>query len=138
MFETEVNLVAVLVAAIANMAIGFLWYSPALFGAHWMKLMGFTKKSMEKAKGKMGPMYAIAFVGTLVMGYVLAVLVNTMQVLTLAEGLQLGGLLWLGFVATVQMTEVIFGGKKWMLFVINTGYQLATILAMSTILVLWI
>lgn len=41
---------------------------------------------------------------------------------------------WLGFVAPVQFTEVLFSGKSTKLFLINTGYQLASLLAMAIIL----
>jgi uncharacterized membrane protein YpjA len=36
MIVTGVNLWAVLVAAIATMVVGFLWYSPFLFARPWM------------------------------------------------------------------------------------------------------
>ena len=48
----EVNYLAVLVAAIVNMVVGALWYSPLLFGKAWMKLTGFNKKQLKKAKEK--------------------------------------------------------------------------------------
>ena len=138
MFNIEVNYLAILVAAVANMAVGFLWYSPVLFGKPWMKLMGLTAKHMAAAKKKMGMMYAISFIATIVTAYVLSVVVQTVQALSMVEGLQLAGLLWLGFVGPVQMTDVIFGGKPWKLFFINTGYQLAGLLVMGAILVLWV
>ena len=37
---TGINPWAVLVAAVATMVIGFLWYSPILFARPWMRLMG--------------------------------------------------------------------------------------------------
>ena len=132
-----VNLLTVLVAAIATMALGFLWYSPTLFGEPWMKLMGFTKESMEKAKKNMGPMYGLSFVATLVMALVLAYVVKFVGAMTLAGGLKTGFGMWLGFVGPVQMTDVIFGGKSWKLYKINTGYQLVSLVLMGAILALW-
>jgi hypothetical protein len=138
MFETQINVLAVLAAAVATMGVGFAWYSPLLFGKPWMKLMGITEKSMQKAKDSLSRIYGISFVATLVTGYVLAIFINTIQALTLSEAISLGGLVWLGFVAPVQLTDVLFGGKQWRLFLINTGYQLASLLVMSIILVFWI
>jgi hypothetical protein len=138
MLETNVNLLAVLVAAIANMALGFLWYSPVLFGKQWMSLMGLTAKNMAEAKKKMGMLYVLSFVATLITGYVLAVMTQTTQVLTVLEGLQLGALLWIGFIGPVQFTDVVFAGRPWKLYLINTGYQFIAMLVMSTILVLWV
>jgi hypothetical protein len=134
----EVNYVALLAAGVAAMAVGFMWYSPSLFGKQWMKLMGHTKDSMEKAKKKMGQTYMLSFVVTLVSAYVLS------HVMTMSEsflksdsvttGLTSAFWMWLGFVAPVQMTDVMFGGKSWNLFMINTGYQLASLLAMGLVL----
>jgi len=62
-----------LVAAIAGMLIGAFWYSPLLFGKLWMRLSGLTEKQLNEAKKKgMGKLYFIAFIGILVMSYVLA------------------------------------------------------------------
>ncbi len=39
-----VNYLAVLVAAIVGMVVGFIWYSPKVFGKMWMKLSGVNPK----------------------------------------------------------------------------------------------
>jgi hypothetical protein len=44
---TEVNYLAVLLAAAATMIIGFLWYSPILFGNVWMKQIGLKAEDMS-------------------------------------------------------------------------------------------
>ncbi len=46
----DVNLLAVLGAAVLNMVLGALWYSPMLFGSSWMKEMKTNKKEMEEMK----------------------------------------------------------------------------------------
>ena len=132
--NVEVNYLAVLVAAIVNMGVGFIWYGP-LFSKPWMKEMGYTKESIEKASKGMGKMYALSFVGALVMAYVLLHVmtfsINYYNYAPVMTGLTTGFFMWLGFVAPVQMTEVIFGKKSWKLFSINTGNQLVSLLAMG-------
>ena len=54
--QYPINLIGVLFAAIAAMAVGFAWYSPLFFGKQWMTLMKLTAKDMEKAKKDMGIM----------------------------------------------------------------------------------
>ncbi len=137
MANVIINYVAVLVSAAAAMGVGFLWYSPVLFAKPWTRLMGYTKESMEAAKKEMGKTYSISFVGALVMAYVAAHFVSYVGARTLSQGAQLGFWAWLGFVAPVQMTDVLFGGKKWKLFAINTGYQLASLVIMGAILAVW-
>ena len=133
--NVEVTLIAVLVAGFVSMAVGFLWYSPMLFGKPWMKLMGITKESMKEAQKEMGKMYALSFVATLVTAYVLFHVMtfseNFYDYTSLQTGFTTAFWVWLGFVAPVQMTDVLFGGKKWNLFFINAGYQLASLLAMG-------
>ena len=52
--NVEINYLAVLVAGVAAVAVGFLWYGPLLFAKPWMKLMGHTKETMEGAKKRFG------------------------------------------------------------------------------------
>lgn len=136
--NVEVNFLAVLLAAVASMAVGFLWYSPLLFAKPWMKLMGYTEKSLKEDQAKMGKMYAISFVAALVTAYVLyhvmSMSENFFHYPWLSTGLISAFWMWLGFVAPVQLTDVIFGKKPRKLFYINTGYQLAALLAMGLVM----
>lgn len=133
----EVNFVTVLLVAVVSMAIGFVWYSPMLFGSEWMKLMGHTDKNMKAAQKEMGKLYALSFLGALVTAFVLKHFVVQAEaffgVAPLTAGLSAAFWGWLGLVMPVQLTDVLFGGKKWKLFGINTGYQLASLLAMGAV-----
>jgi hypothetical protein len=136
----DLNLLAVLVAAISTMVVGFLWYSPILFAKPWMALMGYDpndKEKMEKMKAEAGPMYGQAFVASLVAAFFLAIVLSRIGATDLMRGLKIGFGVWLGFVATVQFTNTLFGKKPMKLFMIDTGYQLACYLLMGTILTLW-
>ena len=132
----EINYLAVLVAAIASMALGFLWYGP-LFGNQWKKLMGFTDKSMKAMK--MTPMQAMigGFISTLIMSYILAHFVDYAQAATFADGAVAGTWLWLGFIATVQLGSVLWEGKPVKLYAINTLPYLVALIIMRGILAVW-
>jgi len=56
---------------------------------------------------------------------------------SLEIGLLVGSHVWLGFVATVQLTSALFTKQSMKLFAINTGYQLVCYLVMSAILTAW-
>lgn len=137
-----VNFLAVIVAAVASMGLGFAWYSASLFGKKWMKLMGYSSEHLKEEQKKMGPLYGLSFLGALVMAYVLTHVVRMSEVVfdytPLSTGLSSGFWMWLGFVAPVQMTDAIFGSKKWELFLINTGYQLVSLLVMGAIVASWV
>lgn len=45
----ELNFIAMIVAAIVPMAIGFIWYNPKTLGGIWMKEAGLNEESMKSA-----------------------------------------------------------------------------------------
>ena len=133
-----VNYVAVLVAAIVQMGVGMLWYGP-LFGKAWMKLVGLTKKDTEKAmKEGMAKTYFISFLGALVSAYVLAYLVGAFNAASAIEGATIGFWAWTGFVATTQLTGVLWEGKTWNLYYLDVAYQLVALLLMGGLLAAWV
>ena len=135
-----INFLAVFVAAIASMVLGFLWYSPMLFARPWTRLMGIDPndkvKLAEMQKGA-GKLYGMAFVASVVSAFVLAKIIAISTVITILYGMKVGFAVWLGFVVTVQLTGVLFAKQPTKLFLINTGYQLVCYLAMGAILARW-
>jgi len=135
-----VNLLPVLVAAIATMVVGFLWYSPLLFAKPWMVLMGYDpndKAALEKMQKSAGKSYGISFLASLVSAFVLAKIILVFTVNSALYGMKVGFAVWLGFVATVQLTDVLFARRPAKLYLINTGYQMICYLAMGAILAVW-
>ncbi len=126
------NYFAILVAAVANMAIGFVWYGP-LFGKKWAALHGYTEEQIKSMNP--GPLYAQSFVAVLVSYLILARFVTPTT--TLMEGIEVAFLVWLGFVTTTQFTASIFSTKPRALYFLDTGYQLVTFIAAGTILASW-
>lgn len=141
MEEVPVNVFAVVVAGIASMAIGYVWYSPMMFAKPWMKLMGISEKSSKDGQKEMGKLMLISFAATLVSAYVLrhvTVFSESYYGLDwLTTGVMTAFYMWLGFIAPVQLTDWIFGGKPFKLFMINTGYQLVSMLVMGAIVGGW-
>ncbi len=127
------NYLAIVVAAVVNMVIGFLWYGPALFGKKWMALTGMTEEQMKSMNP--APLYAQSFVATLVAYYVLARFIPVTA--TLMEGVEVACWVWLGFVTTVQFTASLFSTKPRTLYFLDTGYQLVTFLAAGAIIAAW-
>ena len=79
MFFMDVNLWSVLVAAVATMVLGFLWYSPLLFARPWMVAMGYDpddKARIEEMQKSAGKSYAISFVASLVSAFVLGKVID--------------------------------------------------------------
>ena len=132
----SVNLWSVLIAAVAAMVVGYLWYGP-LFGRRWMHYMGWTKESMAgKAQG-MGGKYLLGFIGALVTAYVLAHFVVLLKVTSMAGAWQLAFWAWLGFFATRALSAMIWEGKPFGLYVLNVLHDLVALAVMAAVLVRW-
>ncbi len=139
--EVPIDYVAVLAAAVASMVIGFLWYGP-LFGKQWMALSGISREKIDAGQAQgMGKTYVTAFIGSLVMAYVLAHSLffasEFLKVSGANAGVQAGIWNWLGFVAPVTLRSVLWEGKSWKLWFVNNGYYLVTLIVMGVILALW-
>ena len=59
------NWIAVIVAALIPMVIGFIWYNPKLFGNAWMKAAGMTEEKMKG--GNMPVIFGVSFILSLLL-----------------------------------------------------------------------
>jgi hypothetical protein len=136
----SLNWLAILVAAISTMVVGFLWYSPLLFAKPWMREMGYDpndKAKVQEMQKSAGPAYAGSFVASLLSAFTLALILHGLRAEDLHFGIMASFHIWLGFVATVQFTGALFMKQSMKLFAINTGYQLVCYLVMGSILTVW-
>jgi hypothetical protein len=130
----SLNWLAIIVASIANLVIGGVWYGP-LFGKVWMKLNNFTEEEMKGISP--GPLYAQSFAATVVCYAVLASVISIGNNQDAVQGIKWAGVVWLGFVATVQFTAHLFSKKPFNAFLLDTGYQFVTFVAAGAILGAW-
>ena len=120
---SEINYIGVVVGAILNMFLGFLWYGP-LFAKPWMKLTGLTAEKIEAASSNMGVMYSFAFVLALLSAFVMQLVVRTFGIITLQEAVTLALLLWGGFSGSAIFMNGLFAQKPLKLLLIDSGYFL--------------
>lgn len=135
--DVEIHPVAVLAAAVAAFCLGALWYSPLLFARLWMRAHSYTDEVLAEIKKDAPKAYFLAFVCYLVMALVLSAILSYARVDSMVEGAWLGFLCWAGFVATTGMVGNLFSAKPFSAFLIDSGYQLAYLLAMGAILAFW-
>jgi len=140
--EISINYWAVLVAAVAYMVIGSLWYGP-VFGRQWMKMMGFSKESMRKMPLTAAQAIAGGFVSALVMAFVLAhdnFVWSAFYAGSKGAGAMsfaLGFWIWLGYVATTQAGSWLWEGRSFKLFAFNAAASFVSLQVMAAILVRW-
>ena len=131
--SVDITWAAVIVAAIINMAVGAIWYSKSLYGKEWAKLTG---RKLEDMSGG-GSGYGVAAVGALIQSWILAHFVFYAGSTTFWRGLVTGFWLWVGFVAVVAAVNIVFEGRSWMLWKINSGYFLVVLLINGGLLAAW-
>ncbi len=136
----SISLVAVLVAAIANFIIGFLFHGP-LFGKVWMKLANIHPTGNEKFSD-MAPQLIKNFLMNVVCAYVLAMFIFTTASYYNNVGNVIGGMgiafwAWLGFVVTATSMDAIWMGKSAKLWLFEAVATLVSFLAMGAIIAAW-
>ena len=132
----DVNWLAVLVAAIVNFVVGWLWFGP-IFGKTWKNLMGITSESMGAMK--MTPTMAMVggFITSLIMAYVLAVVLSLAAVASVGSALGVAFWVWLGFVATVTSGMWLWEGKPFKLFALVALEHLVGMSLAAVVLTMW-
>ena len=92
------NWLAIIIAAIANMVIGTLWYGTWAFGKSWMTLSGHTMGEGMQT----GPLYAMTAVAAVVQAITMSWFVSQTGAASGAAGAIVGLYVGLGFVATAM------------------------------------
>ena len=145
MYEPSINYLAVLVGTIAHYMLGALWYSPVLFSRAWIGAVGWSDEEVKdiKENGGQGKGLALQFLGTLVLVFVTAHMVDFIKVVypdlgALQVGMTSAFWLWLGYIATFGLTSVVFEQHSWKLYSINMGYQFVGLMIASGIVAVWV
>lgn len=119
MEQFYINHWAVLVCAIANLALGALWYSPLLFYKAWMKENKFTDEDIKKVKP--AKTYSITLVLSVIISYNLAFFLGDDKT-DIAWGTTAGFLAGFGFSALIFSVVALFEQRSWKYILINGGY----------------
>src|ERR687883_998605 len=103
MVAIDINYAAVLVGALATALVGFIWYSPTVFGRVWIRAFGYTEDSINRLRQTAGRAYTVWVLCYLAMALVFDMLLAYTGVRTAVAGMWLGFLVWLGFCFTVNL-----------------------------------
>jgi len=132
--DIDVNVLAVIVATVAAMALGALWYSPVLFARRWLAAVGKTQEEIG-AGARIG--YAVTSLAWLVVAFALSALVDWAAAETLVEGVLVGLVAWAGFVATTMAINSAFQDRPRALYLIDAGYHLAAFVVIGAVVGAW-
>jgi len=127
----SVNWLAIVVATVASMALGFVWYM--VFANQWMAAINKTREQIMANNG--ATPYILAALMQLIMAYSLALFIpRLMGATTISNGLIVAFHAWLGFVITSMIINHRYQGSKWSLTLIDGGYLLGVLLVQGLVI----
>ena len=130
------NYLAIFAAAIAAFMFGGVWYGG--LAKQWMEAADISDEMMASSKkdGGTTKTMVMAFVGSLVMAWVLAGLIGHLGMgqVTIYNGIISGAFVWLGFVATTLVTNHGFQMKLGRLTLIDGGHWLGVLLIQGAVI----
>ena len=130
----EINMLAVVAAAMSAFVVGGLWYSPLLFGHAWMRANNFTEAQVNAfPKGRM---FGCAIPLCLIMAMNLAIFLAEATT-DWVWGMTAGALAGAGWVATGIAVVALFENKSWAYILINAGYNIVAFVLMGLIIGAW-
>jgi hypothetical protein len=135
---SDLNWLAVLVAALAYFAIGAVWYAPPLFGKAWAAAGGME---IPEAGARPSPaIYLTPLVGSVLSAIALGMLAKATGTDTLQRGIVLGLVVAIGFAVAISFVTAQFESQKPKPMVwgaINAGYHVVGNLVAAIIVATW-
>lgn len=134
MEQFQINYLAVLVCAVANLALGALWYSPVMFYRAWMTENKFTDEDIMKVNPV--KTHGLSFVLSLIISFNMAFFLGDKGT-DMAWGATAGFLAGFGFAALIFTVIGLFEQRSWHYIFINGGYITVYFTLIGFILGLW-
>ena len=134
MIIPAINYLAVALATISTMVVGFVWYTPKVFGNYWMKA---AKVDPGPASSAVVPI-VVTVVVSFISAWVLAAATTVTQAFQgggyLGAAFIAGIVLWAGFTAARFITHDAFERRPAGLTILNIAHELVTVLVMALII----
>lgn len=132
---SAINIWAVLVVWVIYLIIGAFWYSPAGFANKWKQ---YTKIDIMKIPtDKATNILVFVTISSLVQAFTLAVILASLSVTTVGEGLLAGLVIWLGLTTATTVGTTLYSRLSWKFLWLNSAYFLVVMGIGSIILSLW-
>lgn len=125
-----VNWLAVILATVASMALGFVWYM--VLSKQWLAASGRTAEDIDP---KDFMPYVWSVIVQFIMAYFLALLTPVLAgEVNVGSGMLIGAHMWVGFVITSMILNHRYQGRPWSLTVIDGGYLLGVLLVQGVVI----
>ena len=136
---SAVNWLGVLAVFVVNFLIGFAWFNGKTFYPLWWKALG-KSPSQEPGQGQsMGAVFGATVLAGLVLSVAMSVLASLLAEvnggsLTLANGISLGLFVGVAIVSAQSLSHKLFGQQGWMVWLIESGGDVAAAVGMGIVL----
>lgn len=120
---SQINWLAVALAFVLSMAIGFVWYLPAVLGTRWMAAIGKTEEDLKNISGGAG-IWVPMMVTAALTAVLLAVLISKLGLDNAAAGGLFALVLGLVFRAGGHVIHNGFAGRPTTVTLIDSGHDL--------------
>lgn len=134
--EVQLDWGSIVIAIIASMALGAIWYHPKMFGEKWMKANKLRQKDLEEGQAKA---MAVAIVRAAVLAFVMYHFIyyvdnfysdNTWLENSLLTALFSG----LGFAWITMKMHDIFEGKSHTAMAVNIGFEVVDFMLVGLVI----
>ncbi|MFC5194231.1 MULTISPECIES: DUF1761 domain-containing protein [Bizionia] len=158
----DINFLAILVAALVPLIVGFFWYNPKTFGNAWMRESGLTSETLKG--GNMFVIFVLTLLFSILIAFILQFLTihqtgalgmiggNVSEALpsytafmndyglafrTFKHGALHGCMAGVLFVFPILAITALFERKSWKYIFINSGYWIISLTIMGGIVCAW-
>lgn len=156
----EFNYLAILVASLVTLLVGFVWYNPKVFGTIWMNEIGMTQEKAQK--GNMMKIFGLTILYSFFLAFMLPQIVNHEigaiqaaggnatdpslveflkvhhgKFLSFKHGFLHGALAGVFFALPVIAINSLFEQRSWKYIAINAGYWIVSLAIMGAIICGW-
>lgn len=130
--EFDVNWLSVLIATVVHQVIGALWYG-VVFRDTWLRAMGTTREEVGAAGGPDATM-AFGAVSSLISVVALALIMGLIDAPGLLDGVVIGAIAGIGFVAASTFMNGLYEQRKPLLTALFGAYQTVGLMAAGAII----
>lgn len=133
----SINYIAVILAMLSSIVVGFIWYTPRVFGKLWMRLTGVQPGSGKSPVRPIIVTVVVSFITAWVLAGAADISFHFYGGSFLLNSIFTALILWAGFTAARFITHDQFDNRPGQLTVLNVAHELVTLLIMAVIIGVW-